>query len=337
MLLAMNRRLVLDGPAQLRVEDAELPPLAPGHARIEVAAAGICGSDVHGFAGVNGRRPPGVVMGHEVGGTVVAVADEHPGAFAPGDLVVVNPILACGRCAACERGDEHLCERRMLYGCTTALPGGFAEQMDVQVENLVPFGDAVPREWSALVEPLAVGAHAVERARARGGERALVVGGGPIGLACALAAGRAGVDATLSEPVAARRRTAAALGIAACAPDAASAAGPFEVVFECVGLQSTVAAALALSGPGARIVCVGLAEPQLSVPAEALVIEERTLIGSSAYSRAAFASTAAWVAGGGLDLAPMIAERRALADLPAAFTALAAGAAPAGKVVMTRA
>lgn len=333
----MNRRLVLDGPSRLRLEDAALPRLAPGHARIEVAAAGICGSDVHGFAGLNGRRPPGVVMGHEVGGVVVAVADEQPGAFAPGELVVVNPIVACGRCAACERGDEHLCERRMLYGCTTALAGGFAELMDVRVENLVRFEGAAPREWGALVEPLAVGVHAVERARARGGERAVVVGGGPIGLACALAASRAGIDATLSEPVAARRRTAAALGIATCTPDAASAAGPFELVFECVGLQSTVAAALALSGAGARIVCVGLAEPSLSVSAEALVIDERALLGSSAYSRAAFASTAAWVAGGTLDLAPMVAERRALADLPAAFAALAAGAAPAGKVVMTRA
>lgn len=328
--------MVLDGPRRLSVRDVELDPLPVDQARIRVAVAGVCGSDVHGFAGLNARRPPGVVMGHEVGGTVVAAGAEA--SVDVGDFVVVNPIMACGDCAACRAGKENLCEKRRLYGCAVELCGGFADFMDVQADNLVAFSDRVPREWAALVEPLCVGFHAVGRVRGSASRGALVVGAGPIGLACALAARDAGMEAVLSEPLEERRQLARKLGFEAGAPAAITQSQQhFDLVFECVGLKSTMSDAVSLTAGGGTIVCVGMADPMLAISSTALVIEERSLVGSSAYTGSDFSVTAAWAGSGKVDLSPMITARQAISDLPGVFDALATGRTPTGKTVMVEA
>jgi threonine dehydrogenase-like Zn-dependent dehydrogenase len=324
-------RLVYLGAREFRLDTTVLPAPGPGEALVAVTAAGICGSDVHGYAGLNDRRAPGTVMGHEATGRVTAVGEGV--ALALGTQVALWPILACGACDLCAAGRPHLCRRRLLYGCVPELPGAFATTLVARAENLVPLPAGVPAEWGALVEPLAVGHHALALAGLGGGECVVVIGGGAIGIAAALAARRAGAgDVAIVEPVEQRRATLAALGLRAVAPDAAPV--DVELAVECVGHEATVRAALAATRPGGTVVCVGLAAAEVAVPMVPLVIEERRMLGSSAYTLEDFRAVAAALHDDGVDLAPMVERRVALEQLPDVFADYAAGRETAIKTLM---
>jgi threonine dehydrogenase-like Zn-dependent dehydrogenase len=320
---AVGSQWVLEGPSRLTLrDDAPSAVAAPGEAVLEVIAAGICGSDLHGYAGVNARRPPGTVMGHEVAGRV-----------ADGTAVAVWPIVACGACPSCAAGRAHLCEARRLYGCTPELPGGFATTMTVHERNLVTLPEGVPAEWGALVEPLAVGHHAIALAGVRPGDRVSVIGGGPIGIAAAIAARRAGIeDLVVVEPMDSRRETLAALGFDAVAPE--DAPNAVDIVAECVGHTRTVAAAIAASRPGGTVVCIGIADPEVPLPWAPVVIEERRLVGSSAYTLDEFRAVAASLAGDDVDFGRLIERRIGLGEVGAAFDDYVAGRTTAIKTLV---
>lgn len=328
----MNRTLVLTETAHLQIEHRPRPPLAEGEVRLAVDAAGICGSDVHGFAGLNDRRPPGVVMGHETVGTVVEVG---PGATRQvGDRVAVNPVVACGQCPNCVRGWDNLCPHRRLYGCCLELDGGLAAEMVARDANCVPVDPDAPLLGLAVIEPMAVGSHAVSVAQLDQGSRVAVIGGGPIGLAVALACGNAAISATVSEHLPARRETAEALGLETCAPEELTASGrEFDAAFECVGLTPTVAAALDAVPPGGTVVCVGLAAQTVQLAFADLVVGERRLLGSSAYTAADFADTARWVSRQAERLAPLVQHTVALDAMPGVFADYHAGSLTAMKTV----
>jgi threonine dehydrogenase-like Zn-dependent dehydrogenase len=327
-----SMRLVYQGDRHFQLEETRMPDPGAGEAVIAVAAAGVCGSDVHGYAGLNDRRAPGTVMGHEVAGRVAAV-----GAGVDLELcqqVALWPILACGLCDMCEAGRAHLCRNRHIYGCDPGNPGGFATMLLVRAENLVPLPPGVPSEWGALVEPLAVGHHALALAAPRAEDSVVVIGGGPIGIAAALAASRAGAkEVVIAEPVARRRETLAALGFSSVAPEDAPA--DVEIAVECVGHEATLRAAIAATRPGGTIVCVGLAALEVSVPMVPLVIEERRLVGSSAYTLDDFRAVAAALGEDGVDLGPMIERRARLSELPEVFEDYAEGRETAVKTLMT--
>ncbi len=326
------QRLVYHGDRRFQLDELPPPAPGPGEAVVAVTAAGVCGSDVHGYAGLNDRRPPGTVMGHEATGRVAAVGEGVE--LALGSRVALWPILACGACDLCAAGRPHLCRRRRLYGCVPELPGAFATTLLARAENLVPLPDGVPAEWGALVEPLAVGQHALTLAAPAAADAVVVIGGGAIGIAAALAARRAGAgEVTIVEPVEQRRGTLAALGLRAVAPEQAPA--DVEVAVECVGYEATVQAAIAATRPGGTVVCVGLAAAEVVVPMVPLVIEERRLVGSSAYTLDDFRAVAAALRDDGVDLAPMVERRVALEELPAAFEDYAAGRETAVKTLMT--
>jgi threonine dehydrogenase-like Zn-dependent dehydrogenase len=311
-------QLVYSGDRRFELVEAASQPLAADEARIAVGAAGICGSDVHGYAGLNDRRKPGTVMGHEVAGRVVEVGGGVV-EVEPGALVAVWPIVACKSCAACVAGRSHLCETRRLYGCVPELPGGFATEMVVPAANLVALPPGVGVELGALVEPLAVGLHAARLAGGHLGTVA-VIGGGPIGIAAAVAAIRHGADSvSVVEPVAARREALQGIGLVAVAPEAAPEG--VDTVFECVGNDATVNAALAASRPGGAVAMIGVAEPQVTISVVQLVIEERRLLGSSAYTLDDFRDAAVSLGDTRFDLATMIQARATLAATPATFKA----------------
>jgi threonine dehydrogenase-like Zn-dependent dehydrogenase len=311
------RRLIINGPGELLVEDAPAPVPGPGELLVDVSVAGICGSDIHGFTGTNGRRPAGTVMGHEFGGTVVGAG---PGADdgLVGAVVAINPVVSCGGCDLCQAGLPNLCRTRRLYGCTPELPGAFADQVVVAARNAVPMPAGTAGARVALVEPLSVGAHAAGLADIGADDRVLVIGGGPIGIAAALAAARRSGHVTVSEPEAQRRVLLEELGLTAVEPQAVSD-GQADVVLECVGYPQTMQAAMAATRPQATIVLVGLAQETLPVDAAALVMGERRVFGSAVYTPADFADVAAWVAQTELPLERMIQEHTDLDGLPETF------------------
>jgi 2-desacetyl-2-hydroxyethyl bacteriochlorophyllide A dehydrogenase len=330
------RQLVFHGPRRLAVEEADPLPVGPDDVRVAVRAVGICGSDVHGYTGVNSRRVPGMVMGHEVVGTVAEVGERVDG-LEPGGPVVVNPIVSCGGCELCRDGSENLCERRRIYGCVADLPGAYAESMVVKAANAVPFESRAPLEWGALVEPLAVGAHAAcwVEPLARDGD-VLVVGGGPIGLGTALSARRRGAGrVVLSEPIGHRREIAARLGFETLDPTAEEVPrSAFPVVFECVGHSATLASALNAVPPKGLVVFVGLAEERIELQTTPLMVGERRIVGSAAYTMSDFRQTAGWVAEAQEDLGAMIEERVNLDGLPAIFEGYANSSLHAVKTLL---
>jgi 2-desacetyl-2-hydroxyethyl bacteriochlorophyllide A dehydrogenase len=328
------RQLVFHGPGKLSVEETAARKLDPGEVRLAVHSVGVCGSDVHGYAGVNARRVPGMVMGHEAIGIVEELG---PGVDGPsiGTAVTVNPITACGVCDQCLAGLENICPNRRIYGCVLDLPGAYAESFVVRADNVVPFEGPAPLEWGSLAEPLAVGYHAVALAPVEPESHALVVGGGPIGLGAALAARRAGARVVVSEPNAHRRDVAERLGLETLDPtEAPPPAGAFSVAFECVGHSSTLAAALNGVPPRGQVMFVGLAEETIGLPTAPLMVGERRIAGSAAYTRDDFRATSDWIASGTVDLSPVIEQRVDLDGLTGVFDGYATGSLDAMKTVL---
>lgn len=322
------RALVFHGVGRLAVEAVPEPAAGPGEVVVAIRATGVCGSDVHGYAGRSERRVPDMVMGHEAVGVVRAHGPDVDGP-PTGTPVAVNPAVTCGACAACRTpGMDNLCEQRRLYGCVRELPGAFAEALVVRAENAVPLAGPAPLEWGALVEPFAVGDHGAALLGDPPPERVLIVGGGPIGIGAALAARRRGAGhVVVSEPGAHRRAVAAALGLETVDPAAAppGAGERYDAAVECVAAPATLRAALGAVVPRGTVVLVGLGAPELPLPVGPVVVGERILRGSFNYTRESFADVAAWVMSGQVDLAPVIEARVALEDLPGVFAAYADG------------
>ncbi|GIJ57435.1 zinc-dependent alcohol dehydrogenase [Virgisporangium aurantiacum] len=319
------RALVFRGPSDLVVADRPDPVPDAGEVLLRIVATGICGSDLHGYTGENGRRHPGQVMGHE---TVARTADT-------GRLVTVNPVMGCGDCPACAAGTEQLCARRRVIGVDPSVSSAFAELMVAPAANVVPLPDDLPEEYGALVEPLAVGHHAALRGQVGAGDRVLVVGGGPIGQAAALAARRAGATAiAVSEPSASRRALVDRLGFAAVEPGALADLDPVTVVLDAVGSTASLRDGLAASTLGARIVLVGMNAPQVSLSAYEISTQERSIVGSFCYTSREFADTAAWVASRPPGLESLVDDQVPFDEAPRAFARLASGELDASKVLV---
>jgi threonine dehydrogenase-like Zn-dependent dehydrogenase len=336
------RALVLRDFYDIAVEERPDPVPGSGQAVVEVIATGICGSDFHGYSGENGRRHPGQVMGHETVGRIYELGPDAE-ALSVGQLVTVNPVMSCGECWACQSGQEQWCSRRVVLGVAPEIPAAFADRVAVPAANIVPLPEDMPEELGALVEPMAVGYHAVRRGQPRPEDRVLVIGGGPIGQACLLAARRLGVQAlALSDVSPSRRDLCARLGAEVVDPSAGDLpeavadrlGGPATLVVDAVGLSPTVADAMAASGLGSRIVLVGMGSPRLELSAYALSTAERALIGSFTYSAAEFADTAEWVGTVPDGIDALIDGRVGWEGAPQSFDDLARGRSTASKILV---
>ena len=175
------KALIYDGPEQLAFRDAPDPTPEDGQQLIKVEAVGICGSDMHAYLGHDDRRPAPLILGHEAAGFII-------GGNRNGERVTVNPLVTCGTCPACQKGNDNLCPTRMIISMPPR-EGAFAQYVTMRDENLVTVPSHVSLEKAALAEPIACGWHTVRLAKERAGpgsHAALVIGGGAIGLGAAL-------------------------------------------------------------------------------------------------------------------------------------------------------
>ncbi|TQF77404.1 zinc-binding dehydrogenase [Elioraea sp. Yellowstone] len=323
------KALVFLGPDTVMCRDEpDVLARSADEAVVRVHAAGICGSDLHAYHGHDPRRVPPLILGHEAVGRTP-----------DGRRVVVNPLIPCGRCARCAEGRTHLCPERRMLGMQ--LPGCFAEAVAVPEANLIPVPPHAGDVAAALAEPAACVLHALHlcaRALARpvAEARALVIGGGAIGLLAALylkAWGARGVR--LAETAAARRATvvrtdaAEAFDPRAMPPEA----GAFDLVFDAVGTAPTRRMASAAAAPGGVLLHIGLQDNDGGFDARRITLQEIAVLGSYCYTRADMVAALAALADGVLgDLAWV--EERPLAEGVAAFAELASGRASAPKIVL---
>ncbi|MHA4812302.1 zinc-binding alcohol dehydrogenase family protein [Flavitalea flava] len=183
------KALVCIRPGELEYREIDAPLAKPGQAIIKIKRIGICGTDLHAFDGTQPYFEYPRILGHELAGDLVDF-DKAPG-FLPGEAVTVIPYFNCGKCIACRNGKPNCCVTIKVAG--VHIDGGMVEYLSVPSSSLV-HGEGLDYEALALIEPLAIGAHAIRRAAVLPGEFVLVVGTGPIGLGVIEAARIAGAQ-----------------------------------------------------------------------------------------------------------------------------------------------
>jgi threonine dehydrogenase-like Zn-dependent dehydrogenase len=271
------RAVVWHGDADLRYETVDEPVAGSDQVVVNIALAGVCGSDLHPIRGHIGPRRPPLILGHELIGRV----DGREGRY------VAFPLVVCGQCAACRSGEENLCEHRGLLGLDR--PGAFAERVSVPERALFRVPDGVDDRVAVLVEPLATSLSALRRERLEPGAHVIVLGCGPIGLLAVHAARHLGLRTTAVEPLAKRRRLADQLGADVVLDDLASVAGTrADVVIDAVGIGATATAGATAVRRGGSVALVGLGAEHGAVPLSQMVRDGVRLRGHYAYTREDF-------------------------------------------------
>ena len=301
--------------------------LQDGEQLIKVEAVGVCGSDMHAYLGHDARRLAPLILGHEAAGTIV-------GGTQDGMRVTVNPLVTCGTCLACTSKRENLCPDRQIISMAPR-EGAFAQYVKMPMSNLVEVPSNVPLAKAALAEPLAVSWHAArlafETLHNSMDRHALVIGGGAIGLAAALALPVMGADSvTIIEPNAARR----AFLRDRCGQNAVETTDvTYPIVIDAVGFGVTRASASAtFIQPGGVIVHVGLGDEKPGFDVRRATLQEITFIGVYTYTADDFRNTAAALFDGHLGPLDWI-ETRPLAQGAKAFADLLAGRVATPKII----
>lgn len=321
------KALVYEGEKALAIRDVPEPAPQEGEHLIKVEAVGICGSDMHAYLGHDERRPAPLILGHEAAGII-------QGGPRDGERVTINPLVTCTTCPACKAGRENLCPTRQIISMPPR-EGAFAQFVSIPERNLVSVPDDVPLNKAALAEPLAVSWHAaklaLDAAHPAMDRRALVIGGGAIGLAAALALGAMGcADVTIAEPTDSRRK----LLIDTCGQKAvAKATGTYPMVIDAVGYAATRAIASEVVEPGGVICHVGLGDNKGGLDVRRVTLQEITFFGTYAYDAQDFRDTAQAIFDGRLGPLNWFDERP-LDDGAEAFRALHAHEVAAPKIVL---
>ena len=299
------------------VVDLPDPTAEPDELVIRVAACGVCGSDIKAQA----FAPAGMVMGHELGGEIVAVGSRAEG-WAAGTNVAVLPVISCGKCSYCRAGVVSHCAQASYIGMGPA--GGFAEFAAVPAYHSFALPAERPTAFSALVEPFAVGLHGMHSAEIGPGDDILIIGAGAVGLTTLLwGLQKGGVRITVADPDPKRRNSARGMGATDVIASVAEAEpGAYDVVVECVGRPELVQACQPALRPLGRLVVAGAcAEPTPIEPVTAL-LKELTIRYSVAYSTGEFQEVIAAFSDGHIDPSPMVGPSFALDHIAEAFDAV---------------
>ena len=328
------KALVYEGLKTLRYKSVPDPAPQDNESLIRVEAVGICGSDMHAFLGHDDRRPPPLILGHEASGVVAKGAQS-------GMRVAINPLVSCGHCIDCRAGRGNLCADRQIISMPPR-QGAFAEMTAIPDRNLFELPDDLSSVVAALTEPVATGLHAVCLAhritpRPISEGKALVIGGGAVGLSAALVLASHGCrEIYLSDTNKGRLETAKNAG--ALIPfDPTAEDGPddgsVDVIIDAVGAKQTREAAILAARPGAVIVHVGLLDGKGGVDVRRLTLQEITLIGSYTYTMSDFGAALKLLSSGALGNADWF-ETRSLESGATAFDDLNNRRVDAAKIVL---
>jgi len=277
------KALVYQGNHTLEFKDVELPVPAPGEVLVKVSSAGICGSDLHAFHGKDERRPAPLVLGHEVSGYAEINGETK--------AVVVNPLVTCGTCPACVRGEDNLCPDRQIISMNPR-PGSFAEYFAMPTQNLIELPDGIDMRKAALCEPLACGWHAVRLAQQSSGMpleeiNLIVCGAGAVGLGTALSARALGIqNLWVVETQPGRRANAKRQGLNALDPSELESLElpTIDAVIDAVGIAPTRAMASAKLRPGGTLVHIGLGSAVDGFDIRRATLQELKFVGSYTYT-----------------------------------------------------
>jgi L-iditol 2-dehydrogenase len=287
------KALLLTAPSHLEFTDVPDPQPADDEVLLRIRACGICGSDIHGWDGSSGRRRPPLIMGHEASGEILAVGPKVE-RWRAGDRVTFDSTISCGKCEYCRSGQVNLCESRRVVGVAPAeyrQHGAFAEKLCLPARILYALPDTLSFEQAAMIEPVSIAVHAIQRVKITSSDTVVVVGAGMIGLFVVQALRWAGARQIVAVDLAENRlELARELGAThTLKSDACDVSAEVlkltdgrgaDAAFEVVGVSTTLNLALATLRRGAHAVLVGNLAAKTEFPLQAVVTKELTLHGT---------------------------------------------------------
>lgn len=313
----------------ITVEQVEAQDPQDNEVQIAVAFTGICGTDLHIVHGHMDQRHPGII-GHEMSGVVSKVGAGVKN-FAEGDRVTVMPLRWCGTCPACRAGNQHVCQNLDFVGIDS--PGSLQQRWNVPADIVIPLGEMDLRS-GALIEPIAVAVHDVRRGQLTAGDRAVVIGGGPIGTLISAVSRAVGAEVLVLELDPTRRAAVEALGFSAIDPTATdtvraveewTAGAGADVVFEVSGSAGGITTATGLAKVRGRIVIVGIHSQPRPVDLQRVFWRELEVFGARVYQRTDFDEAVQLVHDGSIPTAELITHVVSLDNITEAFTTLESG------------
>lgn len=327
------KALVLTQAQTTIVEQRETTPLKADEVRIRLGAAGICGTDMHyyqNFSNAGFVLQNSIVLGHEASGIVDEVGEQVTNVVV-GDKVAVTPVMNCGKCDACRRGEANICENKRFPGSATTVPhidGFFRELFEIEARCCRKLAPNTPLELMAFVEPTACALHGVERAGNVIGRKVLVTGSGPIGtLAAALAKLNGALSVTITdltdEPLAIAKQ----MGVDHCLnvmktslDDFIAEHGEFDVAIEASGAtQAYLSCIKSVRKKGTVVQLSILAESEPKLPINQIMLKELDLKGSFQFT-GEFERANQLISSGTFNVKPMLSHQFSFEQADEAFS-----------------
>jgi (R,R)-butanediol dehydrogenase / meso-butanediol dehydrogenase / diacetyl reductase len=308
----------------LAIETIADPTPGAGEVVVKVGRCGICGSDLHMTEDPAYGKGAGDVLGHEFAGEVVALGKGTEG-LALGDLVSVIPLQSCGECASCRAGELAWCDTFGLQG------GGYAEYVLTKPNQCVKLPKSASMADGAIIEPLAVALHGINMSGLKKGDKILILGAGPIGLAVAFWARRAGAsDVVIQDISEFQRDRALGMGATGFAVDPADPIGSAErtlggkadIVFECVGIPGLIQQAVSQVRNRGTILLLGLCTKPDTFNSFAMLSKEVRLITSAFFTRGEYEAALDVLDAGAAEPRMLVSDTVKLSDAPDRFEAL---------------
>jgi L-iditol 2-dehydrogenase len=316
----------MTAPGQIEITQAAVPAPGPGEVLLRIRRIGVCGSDIHVFHGKHPYTSYPVIQGHEFSGVIESVGPEVTG-LAPGDKVTALPQIVCGRCPPCSRGDEHICDVLRVQGFQA--PGCAQELWVTAASKIVKLPASFSFEQGAMVEPVSVAAHAIARAGQLRGRRTVVLGAGPIGNFVAQAARASGAEVLITDLSDYRLEVARRCGLPhtsnpgsetlAVASRRVFGGHGFDLAFECVGVEATLAAATENLAKGGTLVVVGVFGDKPRMDLGLVQDRELSITGTLMYQRPDYEQAVAWIESGAVRTEPLMSEHFAIDDFLEAY------------------
>ena len=334
-------RSVLTAAKTIAIEQAEMSAtIEPGWVRLRLATASICGTDMHyfrHFANAGFQLDYPVTLGHEA---CAYVEDANGSALMPGQLVAINPVIACGVCEKCLAGDINMCATKRFPGSATTKPhidGFFRQTFDFPAKCLTALPEGIDTDHLTFAEPLSCAMHAVNKAQVATGDKVLVTGCGPMGLLAVVAAVAKGASVDVTDIKRAATQAALAVGAKAAyvagEDDIGQLASQYDVVIEASGSPHGYNQALDACRKQGTVSILSLIQPSaVPINLHLVALKEIHCVGSILYT-SEFADAVALVRSGTVDFEAIIARRFQVAETQQACEFMASGEA-IGKVLI---
>lgn len=333
------KSVAIKGVKEFEIKEINEPVSNNKDVIIDVTRAGICGSDIHYW---EAGEPSGLVMGHEFCGIVTDPGSRED--LKVGDRVTALPISPCGHCEACLTGNPQFCLETWTYAVGLSLdnPGAYAKKTSIRPDMVIKVPENITDNEVAMVEPTAVGLHAVRLANIKVGDKVLVVGGGIIGLVSAMFAKKEGASyVAVSETNPSRGKKAVDLGAAdewldATSPDFMQVASSkqLDFVIDCCGNAPAVSGALMTVKTGGTVVLVGVSLNPITIPTVIGVMHELTIKGAIAYTKEEFQTCIDLMETKQIDVNMFVDDVVSLEEVQSSYERLTSGTDDAVKILI---